>query len=115
MEIDISSIAINLVVTVLVYEFYPIIQRFILNKTYEEKQAKKLATINTIVVYILLTVYLIGFTDQNRIANPAPALLYGYIAYLILKKKHEEKIGQEEDEDLKNLIENLSKDKSTNA
>ena len=95
MEIDISSIVINLAITAIAYEFYPTIQRFILNKTYEEKQAKKLATINTIVVYILFTVYLIVFTDQNRVANLVPALLWGYVAYSILKENKEQDKSKE--------------------
>ena len=95
MGVDFNDMIFSLFFTIFMYEFFPVVQRYIFKKTYEEKKAKKIAIINSIVVYILITIYLVGFTDQNRVANLVPALLWGYVAYSILKENKEQDKSKE--------------------
>ena len=90
MESLLIEFIINLIFTVLMYETVPVILKFILKKSYSEKEAKKLATQNTVCAYILITIFHIFFTDNPTIANPFVATLWGTIAFNILKGKQTE-------------------------
>lgn len=81
----IIDVLINLFLTVMLYEIVPLILKYFMEKYYSKEEAKKIAIINTICVYALITLYHIFVTDEAKLANIGPAFLWGTVAFYILK------------------------------
>lgn len=75
----------NLFLTIALYELVPFILKYCIGKIYTEKQARKIAIINTIIVYFLITIFYIFVMEDSKVASPYPAMLWGTIAYYMLK------------------------------
>lgn len=82
---DYTNLLINILSTALLYEIIPILLKFILEKKYTEKQAQKIAIINSIGVFIIFTFLHIYLDDGVNMARVGPAFFWGYIAFGILK------------------------------
>ena len=80
------SLVLDLIFTVFVYLFFPILLRFGLKKEYTNKEALKISILNSVIVFILLSIFIYLFIDSSRIASGFPALVYGYVSYSILAK-----------------------------
>ena len=87
MENLLLEFIINLIFTVLMYETVPFILKFIMKKSYSEEEAKKIAIINTVCVFIIITCCYIFILGEGKVANIAPAFLWGSVAFYILKGK----------------------------
>lgn len=81
----IINILINLFFTVTLYEIVPLILKYFMKKYYTKKEARKIATINTVCVYFLITILYIVCLDESKLANPAAAFIWGTVAFNILK------------------------------
>lgn len=107
---EITNLMVNFVITIVFYCSFPLILRVIEKKTYEDKKAKKIAVINSIVAYILTSIVIIFVIGDVRVANIAPAILWGIVSYYILRKKTDE-TEEKEDNQLTELINKLEKEK----
>jgi len=83
----IITIFIDLIITVCFYLIVPLFLVYVLKKKYTEKEAKKIAIINSIIVFIIFTLAHILVLEEEKLANPAPSFLWGFVAYSILKSK----------------------------
>lgn len=101
MEIDVKNLFLNFFMTFIVYEILPLTLKYMLNKQYTGKEAKKIAIINSIVGYVLFSVwYIIIGTEQ--IANVSASFFWGFISYAILRPpkktvelEHKEEVKKE--------------------
>lgn len=103
------KIIISLIITSLIYCFIPVIL-VLTHGHYNEKESKKISTINSIIVFIVLTIAYI-ILNINQIANVLACMLYGLVNYYILKKSKKElrieKQNEPGDEDLSELLKTL--------
>lgn len=83
--LEIENLLINTFFTFVLYCVVPLILKYFFNRVYSEKEAKKVAIINAILVFLGISAYYIGITDQAKLANPGPAFLWGFVAFVILK------------------------------
>ena len=84
---NILDIIISLFITIIVYLFYPLIRRFTSGKV-GPKQARKISLINSIVCSIIFSIIRAFSTGGAAIISSfAPAILYYFIAKLILTDK----------------------------
>lgn len=120
--IDWISLILDLIITIFTFCLIPFIL-FVTKHKYEDSKAKKIAIINSIVVYILFfvvnTYTLIknnsSSIEYNNIYNIFPAMLCGYINYNMLHKSkkqiQKEKLEEPMDNDLTDLLNKLENKK----
>lgn len=108
-------IILDTIITVLAYMFYPFIC-IKSNEKYTNKEALKIAIINSTVIALAFAVIRNITTDMFSISAPA-AVLYGYINYYLLKEEDKQETNpvyeKENDEKLDELIKNIENKKVT--
>lgn len=95
-ETDFYAITINLIITVFCYLLIPVIVRLMYKNGIEKSEAREVAIINAIMVYLLFTLYYIFLTDTPKVANVLPAFLWGGVSYYIMKEKDNHTNNEEE-------------------
>lgn len=98
----------NLLITIIAYLCIPFILKYLLKKNYTFIQARNISIINSIIIcccFIILR-RILGYTEA--IINLAPAFIWGYVSYLILKPNSKSK-PKTDGTEVKNLIEVLEK------
>lgn len=83
-----TSLLINTLFTIVIYLAIPVILRYGLKKRYCKKEAKKIATWNAVSIFILISLYYIIVLNVGKVANAAPAFLWGGLGYLLLLDKN---------------------------
>lgn len=103
------NLLINFVITCFLYLIIPILLKFVWHKKYDKIQARKIAIINSAIVFIIFCAIHIIIGD-SQLANPLPMFFYGYIAYYILLNKNKSTATYDKNEDceVENLISQLS-------
>lgn len=86
MEINYQMLLFNFIFTAFIYMIIPIIIAFAC--PHSQKQSFWIAIINSFIIYIGFII-LYEFLGIEKIANIAPAWIYGTINYYILKKSSE--------------------------
>lgn len=106
MEFDIQTLLFNLILTCVIYEFLPIILRYVVKLKCDEKQAKKISIINSVVIYFLFLVFYVCI-DSNQVPNITASIFWGIVSYKILKLKPNETLDDSNQQ-------NELKEKNTN-
>lgn len=107
-EQEIIIYALNLIITVLGYLGLPIILK-LCKKQYPKKEARDIAILNSVIVYIIFSI-IIFITQDGKIANIFVAIFWGGIGYSIIKDKEiDETIKCEDESDVNELIDTLEK------
>lgn len=79
---------INIAITFVAYEFFPLISRFWTKDVYDKSSAIKASAINSLCVFILFTLYNMIILGKLQFVSITPAIIYGFISYFILMSNH---------------------------
>lgn len=93
----------SIFITAISYNFIPCILKFIMKKEYDKTQAKRIAIINTIIVYVLfriLELEMYGTMDFHNYAY----IIWGYVSYCILS------YSKKDSKELNLLVEDTTQD-----
>jgi hypothetical protein len=91
------SILIGVAITFVCYEIYPFIRVVLMKKEYDEKQVKKMAKWNSVIVCLVTyIIILIIFEEARRSPSTAMGIPAAYLYYLINKKVWVSKNNKEE-------------------
>lgn len=87
MEIEeILLLISDFIITVFCYLVLPATLKFILYKNYSNKKALTISILNSIMIYLLLSIIHLYFIDSQSILNTKPMFFYTFISYCILQK-----------------------------
>lgn len=109
MEFNWIKILLGLVLTFLCYTIVPIIVRVFVG-SYSDKDARKFAIINSLVVGVIFAILTIEFTDKNW--NGTPAVIYFFVNCFILTIGNKKEDIEHEEEEYFSTEENNIKEVS---
>lgn len=103
-------ILFDILITVIVYLCVPVTLKYIFHKNYTYIQARNISIINSIIVCCFFILLRIQLGYEKSIISFAPAFIWGYVSYLILKPNSK---SDTDDLETNQLIEVLEKNNKT--